>query len=436
MSQEIVKIHQSSVDVVPDSKTIALFKDRFQYIREDIQDNPYIIETLRVLPVGGFRSAIGSFWNAVVDDLRNKIIFRSLSLFNKEMKPSRQITSYEDFQDFVNDEMLIDGAYKIGVIGWEAHKVLKQAKETRHIFDGHPHSSDPGPLKALSMMEDCIKYVLSQEYPPQIINIDDYISNMGTNDFDRNEFSISVAMSDLPDNYKEELINRLFTSYVNDGCSTILRSNIESVAPILWRVLPKQTAVQVTQRVDQEISKGNSVSTDYAFSFVGLVGSKKYLTTRSKKYRLTPYVKRLLDNLDVFAVENDCVNELSKFAGYIPRELLFDYVYGLTQTYVGHIGGSAYYARTDFYADGAALKIPKMFEKFDDESAHAFVETIKTNNVLQHRIRSAVKLKRLRTLGDIVYRRISENFDEKEFLEMLLDEKREKEFFAVLKSTT
>ena len=82
-----------------------------------MQDNPYVIETLRVLPVGGFRSAIGSFWNAVVDDLRNKIMFRSLSMFNKEMKPPRTVTKYEDFQDFINDEMLIDGAYKIGVIG-------------------------------------------------------------------------------------------------------------------------------------------------------------------------------------------------------------------------------------------------------------------------------------------------------------------------------
>jgi len=224
-----------------------------------MQDSPYVIETLRVLPVGGYRSAIGSFWNAVVDDLRNKIMFRSISMFNKEMKPSRTVSKYEDFQDFVNDEMLIDGAYKIGVIGWEAHKVLKQAKETRHIFDGHPRSTDPGLLKALAMMEDCIKYVLSQEYPPQIIDIDEYISNMGSADFDRNEFSISEAISDLPDNYKTELINRLFSSYINDDCSSILRSNIEVVAPILWRVLPKQTAVQVAHRVDQEIAKGNAV---------------------------------------------------------------------------------------------------------------------------------------------------------------------------------
>lgn len=420
--------------LVKETSEVDVFKKTFSSIREDIIDNPYIEETLRVLPVGGYRSAIGSFWNAVVDDLRNKIMFRSISLFNKEMKPARPVSKYEDFQDYVNDEMLIDGAYKIGVIGWEAHKILKQAKETRHIFDGHPRSSNPGALKALSMMEDCIKYVLSQEYPPQIIDIDDYIDNMGCNDFDRNEFSISDALSDLPDIYKNELINRLFSSYVNDACSTILRSNIEVVAPILWRVLTKENMVQICHRVDSEIAKGNATSTEYAFSFIGIVNAKKYLTTRARKYKLTPIIQTLIDNLDIFATENECVNELSKYAGYIPRELLFGYVCSITQTYVGHIGGSANYSRTDFYANGAALKIPQMFEKFDDESAHAFVETIKTNDILKQRIKNRVKLNRLRTLGSIVNRRISENFDESDFLNMLIDEKREKEFFEILYS--
>lgn len=196
--------------IVQNSNSSVQYEQICKMIREDMRDNPYIAETLKVLRVGGYRSAIGSFWNAVVDDLRNKILFRSISMFNKEM--NQNIRTYEDFQDNVNDEILIDGAYRIGIIGWEAKKVLKQAKETRHIFDGHPRSSDPGPLKALSMMEDCIKYVLSQDYPPQIINIDDYINVMGTIDFDRNEFSVTEAISDLPDTYNDTK----FKHYLND----------------------------------------------------------------------------------------------------------------------------------------------------------------------------------------------------------------------------
>ena len=35
-------------------------------VREELQDDPYIIEAINVLQVGGYRSSIGSFWNAVV----------------------------------------------------------------------------------------------------------------------------------------------------------------------------------------------------------------------------------------------------------------------------------------------------------------------------------------------------------------------------------
>ena len=356
-------------------------------------------------------------------------------MFNKEMKPRKLVQTYEDFQDNVNDEMLIDGAYKIGVIGWEAHKVLKQAKDTRNIFDGHPKSSDPGPLKALAMMHDCIKYVLSQEYPPQIVDIDEYINVMGTNEFDRNEFSVTEAISNLPDTYKNELINRFFTSYITENCSTILRSNIEFVAPILWKVLPKRVMVQVSNRVDLIIGKANASQINYAFSFMNIVDSKKYLTTRSKKYLLAPIIEKLISNLDNFSEEDKCVYELSKYAGYIPRELLYNYVFALTQTYVGYIGGSYRFKRTDFYANGAAIKIPVMFESFDDESAHAFIESIKNNKRLQNRISNKVKLDRLRTLGEIVNRKISENFDEVEFLELLINKEKEKDFFDALKKS-
>ncbi len=146
MLQEMVTI--SSSEVQP------LLEKSILNVRDEIKDNPYIAEAIRVLPVGGYRSAIGSFWNAVIDDLRNKIIHRSLSLFNKSMNLRKEIKTYEDFQNYVNDDELIEGAYKIGVIGWEASKVLKHAKETRHIFDGHPKSSDPSIIKVLGMFED------------------------------------------------------------------------------------------------------------------------------------------------------------------------------------------------------------------------------------------------------------------------------------------
>jgi hypothetical protein len=181
-----------------------------------------------------------------------------------------------------------------------------------------------------------------------------------------------------------------------------LRSNIEFAAPILWAVLPKPTRVQVAHRVDRIISDGDADRTKRSFAFIGKVGARRYLSVTARRYRVKPWIDELKNNLDKWDKEDTCVKRLSAYAGFIPEDLHADYVTALTLTYVGTIGGSARFSRTDFYADGAALIIPHMFERFDDSAAAAFVQAVRTNVTLRRRITSPVKLARLRTLANIV----------------------------------
>ncbi|WP_114327317.1 hypothetical protein [Candidatus Colwellia aromaticivorans] len=428
---------QNQITVLaPDGNTeiVPIMERVLMSVREELRDDPYIIEAVKVLQVGGYRSSIGSFWNAVVDDLRNKIIFRSVSLFNKSVELGRKVESYEDFQNFVNDDQLIDGAYQIGVIGWEASKVLKHSKETRHIFSGHPKSSDPSIIKVLAMMDDCIKYVLNTEYPAQIIDVNEYVSTLAEETFDRNVISIESALGDLPEIYKKELSNRLYSSYIHPQSTSVLRSNIEFVAPILWRVLPKSIKLQVARRVDQEIQKGNSEITQSAFSFIELVKNQGYLSVVSRRYQTEPLVKELTKSFDDFPNENMSVKALVPYASLIPEGLMAEYVLSLTKTYIGRMGSSARWNRTDFFADGAAMYIPDMFKSFDDHAANYFIEGIKQNELLNHRIRSPAKLRRLRVLGNIVLEKVSEAFQDKRFLQALSDEKKEEEFFDLVRN--
>jgi hypothetical protein len=419
--------------VLSESNELAApFTAALKSVREDIEDSTYLTEALTVLRVGGHRSAIGCVWNAAVDDLRNKIIHRSVELFNKSVKPAHDVQTYEDFQNYINDEQLIDGAYKIGVIGWEASKMLKQAKDTRHIFDGHPKSSAPSLVKVLAMLEDCVKYVLSQPYPPKIIDIDDYLTQMGSADYDRNEIAIETALSELPEVYKIELANRLFTAYTNPGSSSILRSNVEFASPILWGVLPKETKLQIVRRVDQEISAGSADKTTLAFQFVNAVGGQRFLSSTARKYKLAPMVERLKAGLDDWNVENACVRQLEPYAAFIPESLLNDYVKSLVMTYVGYTGGSLTYSRTDFYANGAALLIPRMFQAFDDKAGSAFVDAICNNAALRQRIANPVKLDRLRSLGNIVLEKVSSKFPDRTLIEALVDPTAEKKFIGML----
>jgi len=401
--------------------------------REELTSSPYIEEALRVLPVRGYRSAIGNIWNAVVDDLRNKILYRSVELFNKSVRVGRDVKTYEDFQTHVNDDELIDGAYKIGVIGFEASKVLKHAKETRHLFDGHPNSSEPTFIKVLGMFDDCVKYVLSQPYPAQIIDLEDYMKVVNSNSFDRNQYAIEIAVSELPEIYKNELANRLFTAYVHPGASSVLRSNIEFALPILWQVLAKQIQLQVVRRVDQEIAKNDAAVTEQAFRFVTFVDAASYLSPQARRYRVTPIVESLKNGFGTFAIENAAANALLPWAAVIPPEIVRDYVSTITRSYVGWIGHSAQYSRTNFYSEGAALLIPKMFEQFDDHAADAFVEFVKGDAHFKGLLSVyPAKLGRLRTLGSIVLSRVSSVFAHRSFLEVLIDPLGEGKLFPLL----
>jgi hypothetical protein len=418
---------------VTHEKMAELIEYTLDNVRDDMIENPYIIEALRVLPVKGYRSAIGNVWNAVVDDLRNKVIHRSLQLFNKAVQLKRDVKCYEDFQNFVNDDDLIDGAREIGVIGWEAAKVLKHAKETRHIFYGHPRSSEPSAIKVLAMLDDCVRYVLAEPYPPEVVDIEDYLATMQTADFDRSEVAITNAITDLPEVYKKVLIHRLFDAYIHESAPTDLRSNIELVAPILWTSLEKELKMQVVRRVDKEIAKGNAARTKEAFQFVRVVKASAYLTPTAKSYLLKPLVEKLAKSLDQWAEENVAVEALAPYAAVIPADLIRDYVSAITLTYIGFMGQSCQWSRRDFYANLAALRIPKMVEKFDDKAACAFVEVIRTNDTLRGRIQDETKLGRLRTLGEIVLGRVSVSFPDKKLLEALVDPARKSEFWKLAK---
>lgn len=401
-------------------------------IRDEMKDNVYVEEALKVLVSGGLRSAIGSYWNAVVDDLRNKIIHRSLDLFNKEMKPRKDIKQYEDFQDVLTDADLIEGAYKIGVITWEARKMLHHARETRNIFDGHPKSTAPSVLKVLDMMNDCNKYVLSQEFPPAIIHLDEYVTLLESTGFDRNVVAIEQAVGDLPDIYKDELINRLYSAYCHPGAISTLKANIEVVAPILWQVLAKGTRVLIAKRFDKDIVGGDSARIAAGTEFLAKVGGLKYASTASRRAIIEPIINELEVNLDKWAEEAKAVEKLQRLGTSIPTELVQRYVSSLTLTYVGYRGGSAQWARTDFYSNAAAPVIVKMFEAFDDAAARAFVDVVREHKTLRTRISATGQLNRLRNLGKIILERPKLPTDVKNFLDILVDDQEPAKFFKKL----
>ena len=77
--------------------------------------------------------------------------------------------------------------------------------------------------------------------------------------------------------------------------------------------------------------------------------------------------------------------------------------------------------------------IPTMFQAFNDRMASAFIQTIQNNKLLKSRIRSPSKLKRLWSLAMILDEKVSETFEDRDLLGLLVDESKEEEFFDRIK---
>lgn len=399
-------------------------------VREEVRDCPYLGEALRVLTVKGYRSAIGSYWNAVIDDIRQKVMHRSLDLFNKEASPKRKIEKYEDFQDHITDHDLIEGAYKIGVLSWEARKMMHQARETRNLFDGHPNSSDPGLLKVLNLISDCNKYILSEEYPPSIIDISAYLNLMDSADFSRNHFAVEQAFVDLPSVYKSELSNRLYSAYISESISTNLRGNIEFCAPILWSALTKDDKKQIGKRFDKEMLDGDQNKIQRATSYIQLVNGMMYVGRASRKVIVEPLINSLSEELDNWDRESELVKQLEPFAPFVPTDLRHKFVEAITRTYVGYKGSSYNYSRQNFFSNGAAPYIKEMFESFDAETTDHFVDVVKTDSTLRRRIAERGQLERLRVLGNILLESEIATPEAAKFLAQLCDEDKTEELFT------
>lgn len=429
MGNDLVVKDASSLELLSKEEASLVSKEIIN-VREEVQDCPYLAEALKVLPVKGYRSAIGSYWNAVIDDLRQKIIHRSLDLFNKEVNPKKEIKQYEDFQDYVTDNDLIEGAFKIGVLSWEGRKLMHQCRETRNMFHGHPKSSDPGLLKVLNLISDCNKYVLSQDFPPSIIDISTYLNQMDSTDYSRNKIAVDQAFTDLPSVYKTELSNRFFTSYIGETISSDLRGNIEFCAPILWSSLVKEDKKQIGKRFDKLIVEGDQGKITKGLDYVVLVGGMMYVSPASRKIITEPLVSELTASLDDWSAEARICKELLPLSRFISEDILEDYVTAITRTFVGYQGSSYRFSRSDFYSNAAAPVIKEMFHSFDQSSTDVFIEIIKKDATLRRRIAKPGQLDRLRVLGNILLENEIASGEAEAFLEALCDEDSTEEFMT------
>lgn len=157
-----------------------------------------------------------------------------------------------------------------------------------------------------------------------------------------------------------------------------------------------------------------------------------YVTSATRRILIEPVVNSLAAALDNWGEEARLVAELKGFSSFMPSELLPSYVGAITKTYVGYRGSSPQWSRTAFYSNAAVPIVKDMFESFDTSAVDAFVDTVKSDQVLRRRINSRGQLGRLRVLAQILLDKGLGSEASKTFLNLLVDEERTGELYTQL----
>lgn len=252
---------------------------------------------------------------------------------------------------------------------------------------------------------------------------------MDSDNYNQNEIAIEQALSELPEIYKQELTNKLFSVYIRDNASTTLRSNIEYSFPILWKLLNKDIRKQIGKRYDQIVVEGENNKIERATDVLSYIDGFRYVSEPSRKIIYDPIIKQLEENLDDWGIEGQAMQKLERLGTVIPTDLVVRLVKAMTLTYVGYKGSSMRYSRTDFFSNSAAPRISRMFTNFDLNAVDAFIKTIRETQKLKNRIRHKGQLDRLRSLGSIILHKQNLRDEQISFLELLVAEQKAEDFY-------
>lgn len=387
----------------PYQDTFIKFKDSLSKIRDELKDDQYLIEARQTYQMGCYRSAILNYWNATVSDLRIKVMTRNIELFNR--KTSSKVKIIEDFQ-MISDEKLIQGALDLEIIDQEGDKMLRQIKEIRNLYSGHPGNSYPSLANVIFVFDTCNKYVLSKDPLPHLIDLDEFLVTLKENNFNQNKESINGLLYSQDIKFKNKLVHNIFTLYTSKDITEIHRTNIEFIIPLLWGSLDEKNKSDFIIRVNKTIHNPNKIITEWAFSFIIKANANDYLSDYALSYKIDPLVTslktKLKNNSYKFHEVDDIIIKLKPYAAVIPKKLYSDYISSLIHTYVGYIGTSNTFARIDFYADKAVTIIPEMIDKFNQEMATEFNHIHSSCKKLQNVITNKTKAERLQNLEKIL----------------------------------
>lgn len=319
-----------------------------------LADAYYLSKFFVAVSTGLFDAALNYLWDETIKQLRIRIINGDIKYFYDVVisdEKRKNFTSPEDLLK-LDDYDLIKGALQIDLITQIGYKHLDYIRYMRNWASAaHPNQADLTGLNLVSWLEICIKEVIATPLSNVLIQTNRLLYNIKNEVVDESQAeTISLFFTELSHDKADALAKGLFGIYIDQGNNQQTRTNINLLAPNLWRVISEEVKNDFGVRYATFLANGDNQSVAFAKQFLELVGGLSYLPDTVK----TPQIRSAIENLLIshnsfnnFYNEPPFARQLYNMVGIhgsVPKQLIYQYTKTIVTVFLTNGSGSCWAA--------------------------------------------------------------------------------------------
>jgi hypothetical protein len=315
----------------------------------------YISKFIAAVASGLFDAALSYLWDETIAELRMRVALYDLSYFYDNAVPNpnkRKGLQSEDDLIKIDDSELINGAKGIGLISELGFRHLDYIRFMRNwVSAAHPNQNEITGLQLISMLETCIREVISLPLSNAAIGIKRLLKNVRENSIEENEAKeIGAFFWTLTPEQVANLAKGFFGIYTREDSSAQARQNIRLLLTHLWERVDEATRHQFGIRYGNFVANNDQDQRRLAREFLDAVSAGSYIPDDLRSVEITGAVENLLTahrNFNNFYTEPPLARELQRLvgeSGHIPKQAVEPYVYGLVEVFLTNGSGVAWNA--------------------------------------------------------------------------------------------
>lgn len=229
---------------------------------EDRAKANYLSKFTVAITVGLFDGALTFLWDETIKSFGSLIDSFDLQYFyNVAESVSSKYKNLHNLEDLeiISAHDLLEISKRIGLINDVNFHRLQQVNYMRnHASSAHPNENEVTGIEILSMLETCLKYVITAKPDHSVIRMKQLLENIRKNVIPDEDFAIiGEDISKQPQERIDDFLLSIFGVYCDPKQEQNVKVNIEKIIPYVWNSSTEEIKYKIGSKYGWYIKNGD-----------------------------------------------------------------------------------------------------------------------------------------------------------------------------------